>query len=117
MTMKKFQIEFSDFDPATLPAIPTEWTDQSWHNDSCPCFNTQKGVVVFVDYEDVGLREHDGGERFSVHADPEIHDHNDVLMSSDDWNEVLKFVEAYDNDEVDREAAVDEFERLNGRRK
>ena len=88
-----YQIEFPDFAPATLPAIPVEWTDQSWHNDSCPCFNTGKGVVVFIDFEDVKLREIDeAGDRFSVHADPEIHDHNDVLMSTDDWNEVLAFV-------------------------
>ncbi len=88
-----FQIEFPDFDAATLPAIPADWTDASWHNDSCPCFNTGKGVVVFIDFADVDLREiQEEGDRFSVHADPEMHDHNDVLMSTDDWNEVLAFV-------------------------
>lgn len=88
-----FQIEFPDFDAATMPAIPADWTDASWHNDSCPCFNTGKGVVVFVDFADIDLREiPETGDRFSVHADPEIHNHNDVLMATDDWNEVLTFV-------------------------
>jgi hypothetical protein len=87
-----YQIEFPDFDPATLPAIPTGWIDQSWHNDLCPCFNTNKGLVVFIDFADLSQREWDDGKRFTVHTDPEVTNGNDVLFESDDWAEVLAFV-------------------------
>lgn len=87
-----FRTEFPDFDPATLPAIPAGWTDQSWHNDACPCFNAGNGKVVFIDYADPTLREWPEGKRFTVQGDPEMVDHNDVLFETDDWAELLKAV-------------------------
>lgn len=91
--MADFRVEFGDFDPATMPAIPDGWTDQSWHNDACPCFNTGRGLVVFVDYADASLREiQEDYPRFSVQADPEVHDHNESLLETDDWSEVLAYV-------------------------
>lgn len=89
-----FQTEFPDFDATTLPAIPEGWTDTSWHNDICPSFNTGKGTYVFVDFADIELREFDGCKRFSVHTDPEVTNSNDVLFESDDWADVLKFVDS-----------------------
>lgn len=87
-----FRTEFPDFDAATLPVIPEGWTDASWHNDTCPCFNANNGKIVFIDYADTSLREWPEGPRFTVQADPEVADHNDVLFDSDDWNDVLAFV-------------------------
>jgi hypothetical protein len=30
--------EFPDFPLESLPEIPADWDDQSWHNDACPSF-------------------------------------------------------------------------------
>jgi hypothetical protein len=89
-----FQTEFTDFPAETLPPIPAGWTDQSWHNDTCPCFNAGNGNVVFIDYADTDLREWPESKRFTVQGDPEIVDHNDVLLETDDWSEVLAFIAA-----------------------
>lgn len=89
-----FREEFPDFDPTAMPAIPANWRDQSWHNDSCPSFNAGNGRVVFIDFADAAQREFPDISRFTVHADPEIADSNDVLFESDDWAAVLAFVTA-----------------------
>jgi hypothetical protein len=94
MSKMTYREEFPDFDPATMPSIPAGWTDQSWHNDTCPSFYTSNGKVVFVDFADVSLREWQDGKRFNVKVDPEIADFNEFLLETDDWQEVLKFVEA-----------------------
>jgi hypothetical protein len=85
-----FQSEFPDFAPATMPAIPAGWADESWHNDTCPRFLTGNGFTVFVDYADEALREFDGGARFAVQ--PEASCEN--LLETDDWDAVLAFVAA-----------------------
>jgi hypothetical protein len=88
-----YQTEFPDFSPSTLPAIPEGWTDTSWHNDACPSFNTGKGVIVFIDFEDPADRESEGSEhRFHIMADPEVADHNEDLFASNDWDAILHFV-------------------------
>jgi hypothetical protein len=91
-SLMTYRAEFPDFDPATLPAIPAGWTDQSWHNDACPSFNAGNGMVVFIDFADASLKEFEDTKRFTVHADPEIHDSNDVLFETDEWNECLAFL-------------------------
>lgn len=84
---------FPDFDPATLPAIPADWRDTSYANDTCPSFATPFGHVVFIDYADVALREYpESPSRFYVQADSEIADHNEQLFESNDWRAVLWFV-------------------------
>jgi hypothetical protein len=90
--MAKWQDEFPDFDAATMPEIPAGWIDVSWHNDSAPSFNAGNGKIVSIDFADKDLREFAGGPRFVVMADPEIHDHNEPLFESDDWQAVLDFV-------------------------
>lgn len=88
-----YRTEFPDYDPATMPTIPEGWADQSWHNDACPSFNAGNGKVVFIDFADKSLREWEGDlARFTVHADPQVTDHNEVLYESDDWSAILAFV-------------------------
>ena len=87
-----FKTEFPDFPAADMPAIPAGWTDQSWHNDACPSFNTGSGMVVFIDFADPTLKEFEDTKRFTVHSDPEKADSNDVLFETDDWAEVLAFI-------------------------
>lgn len=86
--------EFSDYDTTTLPPIPRSWTDQSWHNDACPSFNTETGMVVWVNYADPKDREIGELKRFIVQDDPNVINSNDVLLETDDWEEVLVFVAA-----------------------
>lgn len=87
-----FREEFPDFDAETLPKMPEVWKDQSWHNDACPCFNTKTGYIVFIDFADAAVREITDSKRFTVIADPEIHNHNEAVLDTDDWAEVLAFV-------------------------
>lgn len=87
-----YRTEFPDFDPATMPAIPAGWRDQSWHNDLCPSFNAGNGKVVFIDFADPAQREMKEGARFVVLRDPELDDCNDTMFQSDDWEAVLAFV-------------------------
>jgi hypothetical protein len=87
--------EFPDFDAATMPAIPEGWTDTSWHNDTCPSFNTGKGHIVFIDFADIALREiQEEYPRFTVRADPDHANSDDELLSTDDWAAVLALVDA-----------------------
>jgi len=83
-----WKTEFSDFD--AMPEIPENWTDISWHNDSCPSFECGK-LRIYVDYANPESREVATPFRFGVTADD--NDGNGVsLLDSDDWTEVLTFV-------------------------
>jgi hypothetical protein len=99
-----YREEFPDFDPATMPAIPEGFEDVSWHNDSCPSFvNEAAGLILFVDFADVSLREFQGeetGPRFNLAywdegCGPES------LCEGDDWTQI----EAYLADPETMEAA------------
>lgn len=87
-----FRTEFPDFDATTMPDIPEGWADTSWHNDTCPSFRTFTGFQVFVDYSDPTQRELPDRPRFTVHADPEVVDGNEVLFETNDWQQVLEYV-------------------------
>ena len=83
---------FPDYDPATLPAIPANWRDTSWHNDMCPSF-AYGCVQVFIDYADPEMRESASGYRYGVgywHEDDFVH-----VAETDDWNVVLAVVRGY----------------------
>lgn len=85
----KLAQEFPDYDLATLPAIPDDWQDISWHNDTCPSFEVLPEWHVFIDYADTALREFpDSPTRFSlqaVRADGEFF----TLLDTNDWQFVL----------------------------
>lgn len=84
-----FRDEFPDFDPATMPAIPSGWQDVSWHNDSCPSFEVPgTGAQVFVDFADPTLREIKKGPRFFVLGEGAT----TTLFTGDDWSAVLAFI-------------------------
>lgn len=88
-----FRAEFPDFDTTTMPDIPEGWADISWHNDTCPSFRTFTGFQVFVDFLDPELREYPEGFRFTVHADAEVVDGNEVLFETNEWPHVLEYVD------------------------
>lgn len=83
-----FQIEFPDFDPATMPTIPQGFDDVSWGNDTCPSFlNEIAGLIIFVDYADAAKREYAETPRFSL----SIYDNGNTgeyVVASDDWRAI-----------------------------
>jgi hypothetical protein len=85
--------EFTDFDQSTLPAIPADWQDSSWHNDACPSFtigDTAGAFLhVFIDYADPDEREL--SERYSLSVVDEQGDWTDLLRT-DDWPAILEAV-------------------------
>ncbi len=96
--MRHFTIatEFPDFDASTLPLIPAGWTDASWANDCCPCFETaDKRWVVWIDYADPARREFADARRYTARPlDDEgcIMDDHILAEHTDDWNVILKAI-------------------------
>lgn len=92
--MSNFRTEFPDFDPATMPAIPSEWTDTSWREEPCPSFEAQENITVFVDYEDPMDREmQDAYPRFLI----QVYDAEGNALSefnTDDWDKILDYFKA-----------------------
>lgn len=69
---------FPDFDLSTLPPIPSDWRDVSWHHDEAPSWQID-GLLIYVG---------DVSPRFHV-TDA---DTNDVYLSTDAWPDVLNLV-------------------------
>lgn len=91
-----YQIEFPDFDASTMPEIPADFIDQSWHNDVCPSFYNEKlSMTLYVDYADKQLREFTNSERFTLTV---IGNDNDEVIfetSSDDYDYILSAIALY----------------------
>lgn len=83
-----FQHQFPEFDAATLPTIPSTWTDLSWRNDVCPSWAIGK-VRVWVDFANPEEREFEDVNRFRV-TDEDV---AEILFESNDWQAILQFVE------------------------
>ena len=79
---------FPDFDQESLPAIPPTWTDVSFANDACPCFEAND-TYVFIDYPASWQREHPDNYRFTVFTADAQSNIEDVLLETDDWSEVI----------------------------
>ena len=92
-----YKTAFPDYDPATLPLIPTDWADVSYSNDTCPSFEAPNRLVVFVDYLDPAQRECAAcgeSERFSVLQYLSSGGVQEMLHSND-WQDVLSYVASY----------------------
>lgn len=62
-----WEVEFPDFEPSDIPAIPEGFEDVSWRNDSCPSFmNEAAGLIIFVEREDAAEREIEETARFNL---------------------------------------------------
>ena len=94
---QRFKQEFSDFGEMDVE-IPSDFEDQSWHNESCPCFHSETAqAFLWVDYEDPARREYEGALRFtlSVSIDGQVPDDaREPLCSTDDWAAMLKAIDA-----------------------
>ena len=87
--MRTYATEFPDF--VLDVVIPEGFHDQSWHNDVCPSFSG-RGVRLWIDYKDPEQREM-MGKRFMMQRENEDgepqNEPDDLLLETDDWNEVL----------------------------
>jgi hypothetical protein len=98
-----YAIEFPDFDPATMPAIPDGFSDWSWRNDTCPMFvHEASGVALWIDFADVAQREYDDCPRFSAVALDHDAQHGwqktgdaVTLFETDDWSTVERSLPAF----------------------
>jgi hypothetical protein len=46
--LPKWQAEFPEWRADTIPALGSDWTDSSWHNDACPSFiHEPSGVLLW----------------------------------------------------------------------
>lgn len=73
--------------------IPYVWESVSYKNDVCPSF-THKGLQIFVCDEETKKRE-ELHTKFTVMLEDDYGCGYDSLLDSDDWSEVLKYVEEY----------------------
>lgn len=95
--MQQIVREFPDYSVADLPSIPEGFEDSSWHNDACPSFtNDALALILYVDFAKPEDRETPKMNRFSLHKlDVEgCMTDADPVVSTEDWNEVLRAVEA-----------------------
>ncbi len=73
--------------------IPHEWESISYKNDVCPSFSIGKLQIFVCDEETKRLEQFN--EKYTVMYADDYGSGYDQLLMSDDWNEVLKFVEEF----------------------
>lgn len=89
-----YRTEFPDFDPATMPAIPAGFEDESWHNDACPSFHHEGlRLTIWVDYADPQHRDSADSTRFALIRTDEERTWLGELVDSDDWSDILAGIE------------------------
>ena len=95
-----YQTQFPDYDPATLPPIPSHWVDVSHRNAACPSWQVHE-LLIYVDYLAPQDREFSEVPRFSVHfALSGIQ----MMLPTDNWQEVLDCVDNFADAGIDAEA-------------
>lgn len=96
--MSGYQVEFPDFDPETMPAIPGGFADWSWHNDACPSFgNVALGLQIYIDFADVKMREMPMAGRFAVFTlDAQgCLNSDEAVLVADDWQAIMDWLEEF----------------------
>lgn len=88
-----YLIAFPDFGVLDV-VLPDGSEDISFRNDTCPSFLVRRyadgtSLVLYVDYADVGQREVKSGERFILQLMHGSGDPGKVLLSTDDYADVL----------------------------
>ena len=78
--MPLWRYEFPDYPIADMPDVPGTWKDVSWHNDTCPSFETPSGNTVYIDRAIDADREMPGAERFHIMSADGV-----LVTSTDDW--------------------------------
>lgn len=89
MNTDQTQAEFPDYPVDALPALPDDFEDVSWHNDSCPSFFSKaRGVVVHIDYPEREAREIPDSDRFTLFLADEHGSFLEDVLWSDDWEAI-----------------------------
>ena len=70
--------------------IPKDWKSMSYKNDVCPSF-THKGLQIFV-CDDKTKKLEELHTKYTVMLEDDYGCGYDSLLDTDDWKEVLKFV-------------------------
>ena len=97
-TLQNIRTADSEFPSSIIDVkIPKHWEDTSWHNDTCPSFQVDRGadngfVRVYVDYIGEDDREFEDGARFGVCLLDEHGDYLEDVIDTDSWLEVLTTV-------------------------
>lgn len=98
--LKYLPNEFPDFDVNTLPPIPADWRDTSWHNDVSPSFDAmgsddpadQDRLHVWVDYANPQDREFPECARYGAYL-RNAKDETIYSVEDNDWQVILAGVE------------------------
>lgn len=104
--------EFPDYPVDSLPAIPSHWTEASWHNDVCPSFLPCDGMRLWVDYPNPESRELPRSRRFTLCTFSEEDPETQTLCESEHWEAITEhliaaaFIESVRNVLTDAELAV-----------
>lgn len=79
--------------------IPNDWSNLSYHNDTCPSFGVH-GLQIFVCDDET--RDQEGlTNKYCVHLASEYGEHDcKILVDTNDWNEVLEFVNNYSKEKI-----------------
>lgn len=94
--------EFPHFAGESLPAMPLGFEDESWRNDTCPCFRRHLGdgcgsvfLTIFIEHSDPDQREFPDTCRYSlIKSDTGIGDRV-YLVDSDNWDDLLAWLESH----------------------
>jgi len=103
--MATFRDAFPDYPVEAFPAVPDLFEDASWHHAACPCLISDiYQLTIWVDYPDPAMREYGPSVlRFSVEPYEPTPEHEGI--ATDDWREVLAYLET-------RKADLEPWERL-----
>lgn len=97
--VRTWRDEFPDMPADAMPEIPEGFVDESWHNDTCPCFWSEaRGVRLWVDYPDRERREEPTLERFSLMAGEHASPDQIEVLRTENWSDVLKALEQDDEE-------------------
>ena len=80
--------------------IPKEWVSSCYKNDVCPSF-THKGLQIFVMDEQTRIDEQFDHKYSVMYEDTDKHGYDHILLSND-WFEVIDFVNNYGEKNADK---------------
>lgn len=89
---RTYLTEFPTFAGETLPDIPADWIDVSWHNDTAPSWKAGE-LYVYIDHANAALRECHDMPRFTVMSIGGAE--NEYFYHGDEWEAVLKTVSEF----------------------
>jgi len=85
--------KFPEFTRDELPPMPDGFTDNSWHNDTCPCAIRPIGgayyLVLWVEKKNPAEREYSCAKRYCLTVVTFHSNFAEVVMESDSWADIV----------------------------